>query len=155
MLKTTGRGEVELISCSTRGFAVSVHKTESAVLETINEQRFVFPFNKREHGFYFYYLILCFALCLQVSFGSLIGFLPYRNLATKWKFLAFESWLRNKGVDPATYRKHLGIIGIFDATSGDPEKFEGEISPHMKLEDLLAIYDQEKLEYLSAFVGQV
>ncbi|KAK1409043.1 hypothetical protein QVD17_41311 [Tagetes erecta] len=110
MLKTTGRGEVELISCSTRGFAV--------------------------------------------SFGSLIGFLPYRNLATTWKFLAFELWLRNKGVDPATYRKHLGIIGILDATSGDPEKFEGKISPDMKLEDLLAVYDQEKLEYLSTFVGQ-
>ncbi|KAL8503794.1 hypothetical protein ACS0TY_022496 [Phlomoides rotata] len=31
-----------------------------------------------------------------VSFGSLIGFLPYRNLAAKWKFLAFESWLRRK-----------------------------------------------------------
>ncbi|KAI3693617.1 hypothetical protein L1987_76565 [Smallanthus sonchifolius] len=110
MIKTTGRGEVELISCSTRGFVV--------------------------------------------SFGSLIGFLPYRNLATKWKFLAFESWLRSKGLDPATYRKSFGIVVNFDATSVEPEIYEGEISPNMELEDLLAIYDQEKLEYLSTFVGQ-
>ncbi|KAI3727605.1 hypothetical protein L6452_16223 [Arctium lappa] len=118
MIKTTGRGEVELISSSTRGFVV--------------------------------------------SFGSLIGFLPYRNLATKWKFLAFESWLRRKGLDPATYRKNLGIIGIYDATSEttspnptvDPEKIEEELSPDMKLDDLLAFYDQEKLQYLSTFVGQ-
>ncbi|XP_076951912.1 uncharacterized protein LOC143625482 [Bidens hawaiensis] len=110
MIKTTGRGEVELISCSTRGFVV--------------------------------------------SFGSLIGFLPYRYLATKWKFLAFESWLKNKGFDPATYRKNLGVVGNFDAASVDFEKIEGEISPHMELEDLLAIYNQEKLEYLSTFVGQ-
>ncbi|KAJ9549889.1 hypothetical protein OSB04_022432 [Centaurea solstitialis] len=97
-----------------------------------------------------------------VSFGSLIGFLPYRNLATKWKFLAFESWLRRKGLDPATYRKSLGIIGSYDATSKetstyptvDPEKIEEELSPDMKLEDLLAIYDREKLQYLSTFVGQ-
>nr|XP_043608511.1 uncharacterized protein LOC122580300 [Erigeron canadensis] len=110
LLRTSGRGEVEMRSCSTRGFVV--------------------------------------------SFGSLIGFLPYRNLATKWKFLAFESWLRRKGVDPATYRKNLGIIGNFDATSIDPEKIDADVSPDMKLEDLLALYDQEKLEYLSTFVGQ-
>ncbi|KAI3792453.1 hypothetical protein L2E82_06333 [Cichorium intybus] len=95
------------------------------------------------------------------SFGSLIGFLPYRNLATKWKYLAFESWLRKKGLDPAMFRKNLGVIGGYDATSKtrpnlniEPKKIEGEISPDMKLEDLLAIYDQEKLKYLSTFVGQ-
>ncbi|KAC9177477.1 hypothetical protein E3N88_46237 [Mikania micrantha] len=95
------------------------------------------------------------------SFGSLIGFLPYRNLATKWKYLAFESWLRKKGFDPSMYRQSLGVIGGYDATSKstpkstvDPKKIEGEISPDMKLEDLLAIYDQEKLKYLSSFVGQ-
>ncbi|CAI9288901.1 unnamed protein product [Lactuca saligna] len=95
------------------------------------------------------------------SFGSLIGFLPYRNLATKWKYLAFESWLRKKGLDPAMFRKNLGVIGGYDATNNalpistiDPKKMEGEISPDMKLEDLLAIYDQEKLKYLSSFVGQ-
>lgn len=85
----------------------------------------------------------------------MIGFLPYRYLATKWKFLAFESWLKNKGFDPATYRKNLGVVGYFDAASVDLEIMEGEISPHMELEDLLAIYNQEKLEYLSTFVGQV
>ncbi|XP_071702790.1 uncharacterized protein [Rutidosis leptorrhynchoides] len=110
LIQTTGRGEVEMISCSTRGFVV--------------------------------------------SFGSLIGFLPYRYLATKWKFLAFESWLRIKGVDPVTYRKSLGVIGNFDSTNVDTNNFEGDISSHMKLEDHLALYDQEKLQYLSSFVGQ-
>ncbi|KAK2655504.1 hypothetical protein Ddye_008556 [Dipteronia dyeriana] len=100
-----------------------------------------------------------------VFFGSLIGFLPYRNLAAKWKFLAFESWLRRKGLDPSMYRQNLGIIGNYDppnktftlASSLDQEsdqKVEGEILPNMKLEHLLKIYDQEKLKFLSSFVGQ-
>ncbi|KAK7856532.1 30s ribosomal protein s1 [Quercus suber] len=119
LVKTGNRGEVELISCSTRGFVV--------------------------------------------SFGSLVGFLPYRNLAAKWKFLAFESWLRQKGVDPSMYRQNLGIIGSYDVAnktlnlSLDQEvdlKIGGEISADMKLEDLLRVYDQEKIKFLSSFVGQ-
>lgn len=35
------------------------------------------------------------------------------------------------------------------------QEIEGEISPEMKLDDLLRIYDQEKLKFLSSFVGQV
>ncbi|XP_056174284.1 uncharacterized protein LOC115675526 isoform X1 [Syzygium oleosum] len=100
-----------------------------------------------------------------VSFGSLIGILPYRSLATKWKYLAFESWLIQKGLDPSKYRQNLGVIGSYDvmdkssSTSGglDPEDvppISKEISPDMKLEDLLRIYDQEKLKFLSSFVGQ-
>ncbi|KAL0393516.1 UNVERIFIED_CONTAM: hypothetical protein Slati_4317800 [Sesamum latifolium] len=100
-----------------------------------------------------------------VSFGSLIGFLPYRNLAARWKFLAFESWLRRKGIDPSIYRQNLGIIGNYEATSMmdssesevDSEtvgKMDGTITSDMKLEDLLMIYDQEKLKFLSSFVGQ-
>ncbi|KAJ9706580.1 hypothetical protein PVL29_001852 [Vitis rotundifolia] len=99
-----------------------------------------------------------------VSFGSLIGFLPYRNLAAKWKFLAFESWLRRKGLDPSMYRQNLGIVGSHEVASNPspdanpgPEihkQLEGEISPNMNLEDLLRIYDQEKIKFLSSFVGQ-
>ncbi|KAI3468763.1 hypothetical protein Pfo_025426 [Paulownia fortunei] len=100
-----------------------------------------------------------------VSFGSLIGFLPYRNLAARWKFIAFESWLRRKGLDPSIYRQNLGIIGKYEATTMmdtsesavDPEigsKTDGVITSDMKLEDLLMIYDQEKLKFLSSFVGQ-
>lgn len=104
---------------------------------------------------------------LQVSFGSLIGFLPYRNLAARWKFLAFESWLRQKGVNPSLYKQGLGIIGGYDGfgKAASPEAGvdsqiaqnveEEEISSDMKLEDLLRIYDQEKLKFLSSFVGQV
>ncbi|XP_022738074.1 uncharacterized protein LOC111290845 [Durio zibethinus] len=100
-----------------------------------------------------------------VSFGSLIGFLPYRNLAVNWKFLAFESWLRQKGLDPSVYKQNLGVIGsagmMSKNSSLDPnsesennQHFEGNLSPDMKLEDLLSIYDREKLKFLSLFVGQ-
>lgn len=100
-----------------------------------------------------------------VSFGSLIGFLPYRNLAARWKFLAFESWLRRKGLDPSLYRQNLGIIGKYEATSMMDTsesmikseigtKTDGAITSDMKLEDLLMIYDQEKLKFLSSFIGQ-
>lgn len=103
---------------------------------------------------------------MKVSFGSLVGFLPYRNLATKWKFLAFETWLRGKGLDPSMYRQSLAIIGNRDMqnktstpdSSVDLEsnqEIEGKISPEMKLDDLLRIYDQEKLKFLLSFVGQV
>ncbi|KAG6606113.1 hypothetical protein SDJN03_03430, partial [Cucurbita argyrosperma subsp. sororia] len=68
-----------------------------------------------------------------VSFGSIVGFIPYRNLSAKWKFLAFESWLRQKEIDV---------------------KNGSELTPDMKLEDLLQIYDREKLKFLSSFVGQ-
>lgn len=102
---------------------------------------------------------------MKVSFGSLVGFIPYRNLAAKWKFLAFESWLRQKGLDPSIYKQNLGTIGSSDggsqtsaSTRPDPEidvKNEGELTPDMKLEDLLQIYDLEKIKFLSSFVGQV
>ncbi|CAN4075941.1 unnamed protein product [Withania somnifera] len=121
LVKSGGREEVELVSCSTKGFVV--------------------------------------------SFGSLIGFLPYRNLAARWKFLAFESWLRKKGVDPSLYKQGLGIIGGYDGSgkAASPEAgvdpqiatiADEEISSDMKLEDLLRLYDQEKLKFLSSFVGQ-
>ncbi|KAF5460698.1 hypothetical protein F2P56_020548 [Juglans regia] len=121
LFKTGNRGEVELISSSTRGFVV--------------------------------------------SFGSLIGFLPYRNLTAKWKFLAFESWLRQKGLDPSMYRQNLGTIGSYDVanmntplnSTVDPKvdkSLAGEILADMKLEDLLRVYDQEKIKFLSSFLGQ-
>ncbi|EPS60888.1 hypothetical protein M569_13913, partial [Genlisea aurea] len=100
------------------------------------------------------------------SFGSLIGFLPYRNLAARWRFLAFESWLRRKGLDPSNYRQSLGVIGKYDATGftdnpeieedkGTTDNADGKIAPNnMKLEELLMIYDQEKTKFLSSFVGQ-
>ncbi|KAL6986212.1 hypothetical protein U1Q18_019580 [Sarracenia purpurea var. burkii] len=99
-----------------------------------------------------------------VSFGSLVGFLPYRNLIARWKFLAFESWLRIKGLDPSQYKQNLGVVGyngIANKTSLDSSLSPGidqivgiDISPDMKLEDLLRIYDQEKLKFLLSFVGQ-
>ncbi|KAL5718587.1 hypothetical protein ACHQM5_011472 [Ranunculus cassubicifolius] len=117
LCKSGSRGEVEMISCSTRGFVA--------------------------------------------SFGSLIGFLPYRNLGAKWRFLAFESWLRKKGLDPSKYRQNLGIVnyGSLDkgslstSASTDPSIIDGKLSSDMKVEDLLEIYDQEKLKFLSTFVG--
>ncbi|KAF5194000.1 30S ribosomal protein S1 [Thalictrum thalictroides] len=117
LCNTGGREEVELISCSTRGFVA--------------------------------------------SFGSLIGFLPYRNLGARWKFLAFESWLRKKGLEPSMYRQSLGIVGGYESpdknfpkdTNQAPEIVDGKLSPNMKLEDLLEIYNQEKIKFLSSFIG--
>ncbi|KAG5058552.1 hypothetical protein JHK86_013548 [Glycine max] len=110
-------------------------------------------------------LVSCNTKGFIVSFGSLVGFLPYRNLASKWKFLAFESWLKQKGLDPSIYKQNSGTITSFDAEiknlspDSPPSleidgKVEDRISPDMKLEDLLRIYDQEKLKFLSSFVGQ-
>ncbi|KAF7810252.1 30S ribosomal protein S1 [Senna tora] len=121
LVKTGDRENVELVSCSTRGFVV--------------------------------------------SFGSLVGFLPYRNLAPKWKFFAFESWLRRKGLDPSIYKQNLGIITSNDAENrnfplNSPQytkvdnTVEEKITSDMKLEDLLRIYDQEKIKFLSSFIGQ-
>ncbi|KAK7318270.1 hypothetical protein RJT34_02969 [Clitoria ternatea] len=100
-----------------------------------------------------------------VSFGSLVGFLPYRNLSSKWKFLAFESWLKQKGLDPSMYKKNIGTITSYDAENKNfsPDippylevngKSEDKISPDMKWEDLIKIYDQEKIKFLSSFIGQ-
>lgn len=110
-------------------------------------------------------LISCSPRGFVVSFGSLIGFLPYRNLAAKWKFLAFESWLRRNGLNPSKYRQNLGIIGSEDfldkSTSHESssstefnQKAELKLTVDMELEDLLRIYDQEKIQYLSSYVGQ-
>ncbi|KAL2342776.1 hypothetical protein Fmac_004061 [Flemingia macrophylla] len=110
-------------------------------------------------------LVSCNTKGFIVSFGSLVGFLPYRNLASKWKFLAFESWLKQKGLDPSKYKPNSGTITSFDAENKNfsPDspsyletdgKVEDNASPDMKLEDLLRIYDQEKIKFLSSFLGQ-
>ena len=96
----------------------------------------------------------------------MVGFLPYRNLVSKWKFLAFESWLRQKGLDPSSYKQNLGTITSHDAENKNVSpnsppylendgKVEEKISPDMKMEDLLRIYDREKIKFLSSFIGQV
>nr|GMD81410.1 30S Ribosomal protein [Ipomoea batatas] len=97
-----------------------------------------------------------------VSFGSLIGYLPYRNLATNLRFMPFESWLRSKGLDPSTYKQNLGVIRDYDDKMIDSSESRivlqidntFEVSPDMKLEKLLSIFDQEKLKFLTSFVGQ-
>lgn len=62
------------------------------------------------------------------------------------------------------YRRNLGIIGSYDVTNKiNPSlenddiviKNEGEVTPDMTLEELLGIYDQEKIKFLSSFIGQV
>ncbi|MQL84188.1 hypothetical protein Taro_016673 [Colocasia esculenta] len=110
-------------------------------------------------------LISCSSSGFVVSFGSLIGFLPYRTLGAKWKFLAFESWLRKKGLDPSIYRQNLSIMGSYEVqksnlvdssqnlTDGFNDK--DKLAPDMKLEELFHMYDQEKNKFLSSFVGQM
>lgn len=110
-------------------------------------------------------VVSCNAKGFVVSFGTLVGFLPYRNLLSKWKFLAFESWLRQKGLDPSMYKQNLVTVTNYDAENSNfsadspshmenDGKLEDKISPDMKLEDLLKIYDQEKIKFLSSFIGQ-
>ncbi|XP_020273304.1 uncharacterized protein LOC109848287 isoform X2 [Asparagus officinalis] len=121
LIRTGERTEVELVSCSSRGFVV--------------------------------------------SFGSIVGFLPYRNLGAKWKFLAFESWLRKKGLDPSLYRQDLSIIRSHDMPNKNiviesgkshemGDKDDESLTPNMKFEDLLKAYDKEKTKFLTSFVGQ-
>lgn len=101
-----------------------------------------------------------------MSLDSLIGFLPYRNLATKWKFLAFETWLRKRGDDPSMYKQNLGLEDSFDVndtstesesaslveSSGQNQEF---VPSKLKFEDLLRTYNLEKSKFLSSFIGQV
>lgn len=77
--------------------------------------------------------------------------------------MPFESWLRTKGLDPSTYKQNLGVIRDYDDKMIDSSESRivlqidntFEVSPDMKLEKLLSIYDQEKLKFLTSFVGQV
>ncbi|KAK2385074.1 30S ribosomal protein S1 protein [Trifolium repens] len=103
-------------------------------------------------------LVSCSTQGFDVSFGTLEGFLPYRNLFSKWKFFAFESWLRKRGLDPSMYKQNLVTTTNYEADSPSLKENDGnledKISPDMKLEDLLKIYDQEKNKFLSSFIGQ-
>ncbi|KAK1352834.1 S1 motif domain-containing protein [Heracleum sosnowskyi] len=96
-----------------------------------------------------------------VSFRSLIGFLPYRNLAPKYKYFAFETWLRYRGLDPTMYKQSLSILG----SSKDTGKaaalysslyihFDQEVTSNMELEELLTIYDDEKFNFLTSLVDK-
>ncbi|CAN1189835.1 30S ribosomal protein S1 [Linum perenne] len=100
-----------------------------------------------------------------VSFGSLVGYLPYGYLASRWKFNVFEAWLRQKGFDPSAYKQNAEISDNNDALDKNisldsttkpatTTETPGEITSDMKLEDLHKIYDQEKLKFLTSFVGQ-
>jgi len=64
------------------------------------------------------------------------------------------------------YRQNLATVTNYDAENSNfsadspshmenDGKLEDKISPDMKLEDLLKIYDQEKIKFLSSFIGQV
>ncbi|WOK94859.1 hypothetical protein Cni_G03564 [Canna indica] len=120
LLQSGEKAEVELISCSSRGFVASL--------------------------------------------GSLVGFLPYRYLGTKWKFLAFESWLKKKGINPSLYRQNLSILGNYNLSNTDidmestlsqePKMKAEESTSNLKYEELLEAYDQEKTKFLSSFVDQ-
>ncbi|CAN6247494.1 unnamed protein product [Urochloa humidicola] len=110
-------------------------------------------------------LINCSPKGFVVSLDSLIGFLPYRNLATKWKFLAFETWLRRKGGDPSFYKQSLGLEDGYEVHDSnlEPESSsvsevsgedQGSLPSKPKFEDLLRAYNQEKSKFLSSFIGQ-
>uniref|UniRef100_A0ACD5Z8B6 Uncharacterized protein n=1 Tax=Avena sativa TaxID=4498 RepID=A0ACD5Z8B6_AVESA len=110
-------------------------------------------------------LINCSAKGFVVSLDSMIGFLPYRNLATKWKFLAFETWLRRKGGDPSLYKQSMSMEESSEVNdrSIEPESSsvsevahqdQGTLQSRLKFEELLRTYDEEKSKFLSSFIGQ-
>ncbi|KAM0880244.1 hypothetical protein ACQ4PT_033704 [Festuca glaucescens] len=110
-------------------------------------------------------LINCSAKGFVVSLDSMIGFLPYRNLATKWKFLAFETWLRRKGGDPSLYKQSMSMEegsevndrSIEEESSSVSEvahQDQGTLQSRLKFEELLRTYDEEKSKFLSSFIGQ-
>jgi predicted RNA-binding protein with RPS1 domain len=110
-------------------------------------------------------LINCSAKGFVVSLDSMIGFLPYRNLATKWKYLAFETWLRRKGGDPSLYKQSMSMEegsevndrSIEEESSSVSEvahQDQGTLQSRLKFEELLRTYDEEKSKFLSSFIGQ-
>ncbi|VAI53343.1 unnamed protein product [Triticum turgidum subsp. durum] len=108
-------------------------------------------------------LINCSAKGFVVSLDSMIGFLPYRNLATKWKFLAFETWLRRKGGDPSLYKQSMSMEEGSEVNDRSIEtesvsevahQDQGTLQSRLKFEELLRTYDEEKSKFLSSFIGQ-
>ncbi|KAJ8449278.1 hypothetical protein Cgig2_002410 [Carnegiea gigantea] len=108
-------------------------------------------------------LISCGPGGFVVSFGSLIGYLPYSNLAATTKFLSFASWLRKNGLSPFQCSRNLGIIGNGEVPN--PSTFlessslvgfsrKAYLTADMELEDLFRIYEQERMQYLSSFIGK-
>ncbi|GAB2252524.1 hypothetical protein Droror1_Dr00005371 [Drosera rotundifolia] len=104
-------------------------------------------------------ILSCSTRGFYVSFGSLIGLLPYGSLTARWKFLAFEPWLRKKGLDPSKFRLGSGAFRIYQApfvfTSSKARKnSEVQITEDMEVEDVHRVYEQEKIQFVSSFIGQ-
>ncbi|KAL9249596.1 Small ribosomal subunit protein bS1-like protein [Drosera capensis] len=104
-------------------------------------------------------IISCSTRGFYVSFGSLIGLLPYGSLTARWKFLAFEPWLRKKGLDLSKFRLGSGASRIYQApfviTSSEARKnSEVQITEDMGVEDVRRVYEQEKIQFVSSFIGQ-
>ena len=58
-------------------------------------------------------LVSCFKSGFVVSFGSLIGFLPCRDLGPERRPFSFEAWLQEKGLDPSTFKKDIEAAKIY------------------------------------------
>eukprot|EP01018_Ginkgo_biloba_P033867 Gb_14358 [translate_table: standard] len=115
--------------------------------------------------------VSCNSRGFAVSFGSLIGLLPYRDLRPKRKPFSFEAWLRHKGLDPSKFKKDtvsegndnfqnsMLYLGLTSAPKNeDSIQDEEEKSAAVMIkeyQDLLNMYDQERTSFLSSFVGQV
>ncbi|XP_068504025.1 uncharacterized protein [Phaseolus vulgaris] len=96
-------------------------------------------------------LVSCNTKGFIVSFGSLVGFLPYRNLNSKWKFFAFETWLKQKGLDPSMY-KHKSFdtdIKMFYPDSSPSPEIDGKA--RLQVGDIVKCCIQ-KIAYFGIFV---
>jgi len=115
-------------------------------------------------------LVSCFKSGFAVSFGSLIGFLPHRDLGPQRRYFSFEAWLQEKGPDPSTFKKDIEAecSSIFESkmstlVSTTFLKNEGSIQSAekkhaaMRIEEyqnLLDLYNRDRTSFFSYFVSQ-
>lgn len=109
-------------------------------------------------------LISCFKSGFAVSFGSLIGFLPHRDLGPQRKYFSFEAWLQEKGPDTSTFKKGIKaecssifeVLTTFLKNEGNIQSAEKEHAA-IRIEEcqrLLNLYNRDRTKFLSYFVGQ-
>ncbi|KAH9325482.1 hypothetical protein KI387_005660, partial [Taxus chinensis] len=114
-------------------------------------------------------LLSCSNMGFTVSFGSLLGLLPYRNLSLRRRPYTFEAWLRKKVLDPSKFQNDMGsesikhfdksvlTLGLTFPNKEDTIHSEEEISAAVvtnEYQNLLNWYNKDRTRFLSSFVGQ-
>ncbi|XP_057842873.2 uncharacterized protein LOC131052257 isoform X2 [Cryptomeria japonica] len=113
-------------------------------------------------------LLSCSNIGFVVSFGSLLGLLPYRDLSFKKRPFPFEVWLQKKVSDPSKFQKELGSESGAQFNNSMPmpgltfpnneaaiqsEDQKSAMTAH-ESQNLLNLYNQDRTKFLSSFLGQ-